>query len=51
VTPSGERLRTRGDYDHNFFLMRLEVPANAQPPFNIKVEDFAGAAQEFLIDN
>lgn len=49
TTPSGERLRTQGDYNNNFFLTRLVVPAGSKAPFEIKVEDFAGNAQLFEI--
>lgn len=51
VLPNGDRLETEGDYENNFFLVRLVVPAQAQLPFEIRIEDSAGTARVFLIKN
>lgn len=45
--PSGQTLRTAGDYQTNFFLFRLPVPPSAHGPINIKVGDAAGNFSEF----
>jgi hypothetical protein len=50
TTPSGQRLRTRGDYEQNFFLMRLPMTATQQSSLEILVEDFAGTAQIYKIE-
>ena len=47
-TPEGQHLETSGDYDNNFFLIRLPVP-NPVPSgiFEIRIEDASGNASLF----
>jgi hypothetical protein len=47
ILSSGERLRTQGNYQTNFFLIQLKLPAQAQGPFVIRVGDMAGNQSEF----
>ena len=42
VTPDGEHLRTQGDYNSNFFLFRLAVPAGSDGSVEIEVRDQNG---------
>ena len=39
---SGDTLETQGNYDENFFLLRLKVPASAKGAFTVRVTDASG---------
>ena len=47
---NGETLETQGNYDDNFFLIRLSVPKDAQGPFEIHIEDSAGMVALFHLN-
>jgi hypothetical protein len=46
VLPNGQTLSTQGDYDNNFFLMRLPVPPSASGAFTIEVSDVSDLSSQ-----